>query len=81
MSVHRLSAGNGFRYLLRDTASADVPRDGQLRLTEYYAASGNPPGRWLGSGLAGLADGARVRAGTVVSEAGMTGCSATPPTR
>jgi len=72
MSVHRLSAGNGFRYLLRDTASADVPRDGPLRLTEYYAASGNPPGRWLGSGLAGLADGAGVREGTVVSEAGMT---------
>jgi conjugative relaxase-like TrwC/TraI family protein len=71
MSVHRMSAAGGFRYLLRHTASADVER-GQLPLVDYYAASGNPPGRWLGSGLAGLADGRGVRAGTLVSEAAMT---------
>lgn len=71
MSVHRLSAGNGFRYLLRDTASADVPR-GQQTLVDYYVESGNPPGRWIGSGLAGLADGRGLAPGTVVSEAAMT---------
>jgi conjugative relaxase-like TrwC/TraI family protein len=71
MSVHRLSAAGGFRYLLRHTASADVDR-GQLALVDYYAASGNPPGRWLGSGLGGLAGGRGIAAGTRVSEAAMT---------
>jgi conjugative relaxase-like TrwC/TraI family protein len=71
MSVHRMSAAGGFRYLLRHTASADVER-GQLPLVDYYAASGNPPGRWLGTGLAGLADGLGAPAGTPVSEAAMT---------
>ncbi|MGD9526229.1 MAG: MobF family relaxase [Dehalococcoidia bacterium] len=71
MSVHRMSAAGGFRYLLRHTASADVDR-GQLPLVDYYAASGNPPGRWLGTGLAGLADGQGVPVGTQVSEAAMT---------
>ncbi|MCU0277784.1 MAG: relaxase domain-containing protein [Candidatus Nanopelagicales bacterium] len=72
MTVHRLSAGNGFRYLLRNTASADVERDSQLPLAEYYASSGNPAGRWLGSGLADLAEGQGVTAGSAVSEAAMT---------
>jgi len=71
MSVHRMSAAGGFRYLLRHTASADVER-GQLPLVDYYAASGNPPGRWLGTGLAGLADGRGIPAGTPVTEAAMT---------
>jgi conjugative relaxase-like TrwC/TraI family protein len=71
MSVHRMSAAGGFRYLLRHTASADVDR-GQLPLVDYYAASGNPPGRWLGTGLAGLVDGQGVPVGTQVSEAAMT---------
>ena len=66
-----MSAAGGFRYLLRHTASADVDR-GQLPLVDYYAASGNPPGRWLGTGLAGLADGQGVPVGTQVSEAAMT---------
>jgi conjugative relaxase-like TrwC/TraI family protein len=71
MSVHRMSAAGGFRYLLRHTASADADR-GQLPLVDYYAASGYPPGRWLGTGLAGLAAGRGVPAGTLVSEAAMT---------
>jgi conjugative relaxase-like TrwC/TraI family protein len=66
-----MSAAGGFRYLLRHTASADVDR-GQLPLVDYYATSGNPPGRWLGSGLVGLADGHGVPVGTQVSEAAMT---------
>ena len=84
MSVHRLSAGSGFRYLLRDTASSDVHRGPELPLTEYYAASGNPPGRWAGAGLAGLAGGHGVPAGTLVSESAMSavfGHAADPVTR
>jgi conjugative relaxase-like TrwC/TraI family protein len=54
MSMHRLSAGSGYRYLLRHTTSGDVQRLAGTPLTAYYAASGYPPGRWLGSGLTGL---------------------------
>jgi len=57
MSMARLSAGAGYRYLLRHTAAGDAVRPGSTPLSEYYAATGYPPGRWLGSGLAGLAAG------------------------
>ena len=57
MSMARLSAGAGYRYLLRHTAAGDAVRPGSTPLAEYYAATGYPPGRWLGSGLAGLAAG------------------------
>lgn len=36
-------------------------------LTAYYTASGYPPGRWIGSGLAGLGDGG-LEAGSEVTE-------------
>ncbi len=71
MSVHRMSAAGGFRYLLRHTASADVAH-GQQSLVDYYVESGNPPGRWIGSGLAGLAEGHGLPSGTPVTEAAMT---------
>lgn len=58
MSLHRLSAGAGYQYLLRHTACGDVERDASTPLTAYYTASGYPPGRWSGTGLAGLGDGA-----------------------
>ncbi len=54
MSIHRLSAGAGYQYLLRHTATGDVGRLAGSPLTAYYTASGYPPGRWLGGGLAGL---------------------------
>ena len=55
MSLHRLSAGGGYEYLLRHTACGDVERTVDTPLTAYYTAAGYPPGRWLGSGLVGLA--------------------------
>ena len=70
MSLARLSAGSGYRYLLRHTASADVARVPGQSLTAYYAASGNPPGRWLGRGLTALGSG-ELRPGMVVTEAAM----------
>ena len=54
MSIHRLSAGAGYQYLLRHTATGDVARLAGSPLTAYYTAGGYPPGRWLGSGLTGL---------------------------
>ena len=48
MSLHVLHAGSGYRYLLRSTAAGDGanPADG---LAAYYAATGTPPGVWVGT--------------------------------
>ncbi|WP_345803371.1 MobF family relaxase [Microbacterium sp. AZCO] len=63
-----MSAGDGYKYLLRTVAAADGERPLSSPLTRYYAEAGTPPGRWLGSGLPGLAGG-RISAGSRVSEA------------
>ena len=52
--MHRLTAGAGYRYLLRHIATGDCQRTGASPVTAYYTESGNPPGRWIGRGLAGL---------------------------
>lgn len=54
MTVHKLSAGDGYTYLTRQVASADDLRVAGQDLAGYYVASGNPPGRWLGAGAADL---------------------------
>ena len=72
MSLHRLSAGAGYQYLLRHTACGDVERDPSTPLTAYYTDDGYPPGRWLGTGLAGFGDGTGIAAGTAVSEEAMS---------
>ncbi|MFG1626206.1 MobF family relaxase [Kribbella sp. NPDC049227] len=71
LSIHRLTAGDGYLYLLRHVASGDVDRRVATPLRSYYTASGYPPGRWLGTGLSGLGDG-ELAAGSEVSEAQMT---------
>jgi hypothetical protein len=68
MSLHRLSAGTGYRYLLRHTCSGDVRRAADTPLTSYYTATGYPPGRWVGTGVAGLGGTAKV-AGPVTEQA------------
>ncbi|NVM98422.1 MobF family relaxase [Arthrobacter sp. SDTb3-6] len=51
VSIARLSTEAGVSYLLKTTSHADVEtRD----LTGYYTAASNPPGQWLGAGLAGI---------------------------
>ncbi|WP_051274926.1 MobF family relaxase [Cellulomonas sp. URHD0024] len=54
MTLHRLTAGAGYQYLLKHTATGDCDRSGGASLTAYYTQSGNPPGRWLGAGLTGI---------------------------
>lgn len=68
VSMRVMSAGNGYKYLLRTVVAADVDRPLSTPLTRYYSEAGTPPGRWLGSGLPALADG-RIDAGSRVSEA------------
>lgn len=68
VSMRVMSAGDGYKYLLRSVAAADGERSLSTPLTRYYAEQGTPPGRWLGSGLTGLGGG-RLGSGDQVSEA------------
>ena len=69
VSMSRMAS---IEYLLRHISSADgTPLDPtQLgsALTRYYAADGYPPGRWTGTGLAGLNQGAGLDVDQPISE-------------
>lgn len=54
MTVHVLHAGDGYTYLTRQVASGDQQRAAGESLADYYAHEGNPPGRWIGAGMAGV---------------------------
>lgn len=56
MSMHKLTAGDGYLYLVRQVAAADSTERGRSSLADYYSAKGESPGRWMGRGLAALAD-------------------------
>ncbi|MBM7231084.1 relaxase domain-containing protein [Dietzia cinnamea] len=49
-----MHAGTGYQYLMRSVATNDAAPEAGQSLSDYYAAKGTPPGRWIGSGLAGL---------------------------
>lgn len=68
VSMRVMSAGDGFRYLLRTVAAGDGDRSLWTPLTRYYAEQGTPPGFWLGAGVPMLGAG-ELRAGDTVSEA------------
>ena len=68
ISMRRISLGGGFRYLMESVARGDGAPDPTADLTAYYAASGTPPGRFIGAGLGDLDDGRGVKEGTVVTE-------------
>ncbi|MGX9901461.1 relaxase domain-containing protein [Arthrobacter sp. SA17] len=53
MSIARLSAQSGLKYLFKTTMMDDLtiaPSDA----TTYYMKSGTPQGRWVGRGLDGI---------------------------
>lgn len=68
VSMRVMSAGDGYKYLLRTVVASDGDRSLSTPLTRYYNAEGTPPGRWLGAGIAPLGSG-RISAGDHVSEA------------
>ncbi len=68
ISMRRISLGGGFRYLMESVAVGDGAPKRPESLAAYYAASGTPPGVFLGSGLGALAGGRRVEKGSVVTE-------------
>lgn len=56
MKVHKLTAGNGYAYLTRQVAAADVTKRGRTGLGAYYEEKGESPGIWMGRGLGGVSD-------------------------
>ena len=64
MSLHKLTAGNGYDYLTRQVAAMDSTEKGHTTLASYYTETGETPGAWMGAGMAGL-DG--LNAGDVVT--------------
>jgi conjugative relaxase-like TrwC/TraI family protein len=56
MSVHKLTAGDGYTYLTRQVAAHDVTHRGRSGLGSYYSEKGESPGIWMGRGLGGVSD-------------------------
>lgn len=68
VSMRVMSAGDGYKYLIRTVAAGDGDRALSTPLTRYYAEAGTPPGFWIGAGVSALGDGS-LYAGSCVSEA------------
>jgi len=54
MSLHKLTAGDGYTYLTRQVAACDATHRGRDGLSDYYSEKGESPGVWLGHGADGL---------------------------
>lgn len=67
VSMRKMSAGEGYKYLLRSVVAGDGNRSLSTPLTRYYAEAGTPPGIWMGSGVAEFGAG-ELAVGTTVSE-------------
>ncbi|MEN8602901.1 MobF family relaxase [Microbacterium rhizosphaerae] len=61
-----MSAGDGYKYLLRTVVAGDGARSLSTPLTRYYNEEGTPPGRWIGSGVSSLSSSLHV--GDIVTE-------------
>lgn len=69
LSIHKMVAGEGYRYLTRHVAVNDGAAANGQSVTDYYAITGNPPGRWLGQGIDALGRaGARITPDSRVDE-------------
>ncbi|WP_280206526.1 MobF family relaxase [Nocardia cyriacigeorgica] len=66
-TIHKVVAGNGYHYYLRNVAANDHSDRGRASLSDYYSAHGEAPGRWHGTGLTALG----VARGSEVTEAQM----------
>ncbi|WP_233488955.1 MobF family relaxase [Blastococcus sp. TF02-09] len=56
MTLHKLTAGDGYTYLTRQVAAHDATTRGFGSLGDYYSEKGETPGVWMGHGLAGVPD-------------------------
>lgn len=67
MTLHKLTAGDGYTYLTRQVAVVDSTERGRAGLADYYTERGESPGWWVGSALADV----ELAVGDVVTEAQM----------
>ncbi len=76
MTLHKLTAGDGYAYLTRQVAAHDATERGYGSLGDYYAEKGESPGVWMGTGVSALplfpADAADLTLCGPVTEAQMT---------
>jgi DNA primase catalytic core len=56
MTLHKLTAGDGYTYLTRQVAAHDATTRGFDNLGAYYSEKGEAPGVWMGRGLAAVPD-------------------------
>lgn len=68
MTLHKLSAGDGYRYYTHQVATGDALREQGRELGDYYTVQGMPPGQWIGSGVTLLEDFGEVTPGGEVTE-------------
>lgn len=54
MGLHKLTAGDGYMYLIRQVAASDATERGRPSLSDYYSTKGESPGVWMGRGLVAL---------------------------
>ncbi|WP_194924385.1 MobF family relaxase [Catenulispora pinisilvae] len=54
MTIHKITAGDGYTYLTRQVAAGDTSPERGKAAARYYTETGNPPGIWMGSGLTDL---------------------------
>ncbi|MFZ2174946.1 MAG: MobF family relaxase, partial [Rhodococcus sp. (in: high G+C Gram-positive bacteria)] len=52
MTIHKLSAGDGYTYLTKHVAAGDATETKKGDVIDYYNAKGTPPGRWYGKATA-----------------------------
>jgi conjugative relaxase-like TrwC/TraI family protein len=67
ISIKALHGADAWRYLMESVTDGQGDLREPAGITRYFTAAGTPPGRWLGSGLAGLADGAGLAPGALVT--------------
>jgi len=60
MTIHKITAGDGYTYLTRQVAAGDSSPERGKSAAEYYTETGNPPGAWMGRGLEALGLSGRV---------------------
>jgi len=54
MSLHKITAGDGYEYLTRQVAAMDSTEKGHTGLASYYTEKGETPGVWVGCGMVGI---------------------------
>jgi conjugative relaxase-like TrwC/TraI family protein len=67
ISIKELHGPDAWKYLMESVTDGQGDLREASAITRYYTDAGTPPGRWTGTGLAGLAGGAGLKAGSKVS--------------